>query len=342
MKHRISEQNIQTSPSEGWGKLRVYFNWSRIAFSLKLSLGFLLIIGLIWSVGIQQLEANLQKLDAGGSILFVICFGALAFYQSAILGYIISPFAHIPYLRLFAINYLGRFFSLFLPSSVGGDLIKSFYLLPYFPRRSFAYAAIFMHRTIGALITIAVALLSCVIASPKSLQIPATVLLVLAAVAAVIFFIIWKSLGLNLKEKVLEHKEKRLNSIIYQNLYALIEAVLAYRNHRQVVLNASVLTLISILTIPILYQILAKALGLELSYMQALVASTGALLLILIPITPGGVGVSEGGFVLLAGVMGVPHEDGVAIAIVARLANYVCIAPAGILYTFLPLKAKGS
>src|SRR5690606_10761372 len=81
-------------------------------------------------------------------------------FQGWLLGVLTAPFAKIPHRKLFAFTLIGRFFSLFLPSSIGGDVIKGIYLFPYFERRSQAFAAIVMQRGVGGLSTLLIALVA--------------------------------------------------------------------------------------------------------------------------------------------------------------------------------------
>ncbi len=75
--------------------------------------------------------------------------------------------------------------------------------------------------------------------------------------------------------------------------------------------------------------LLAAAIGVDLSISGALVAGLVASLLSVEPVTPGGLGVTEPGIVLVLTSLGVAAAGASAIALLNRLVNYLSLAVAG-------------
>lgn len=71
-------------------------------------------------------------------------------------SFILKKDANVPYLKLLSIYFIGMFFNNFLPTMVGGDIVKGYYLYKYTKKGDVALASIFMDRYSGfaALMTI--------------------------------------------------------------------------------------------------------------------------------------------------------------------------------------------
>jgi uncharacterized protein (TIRG00374 family) len=64
------------------------------------------------------------------------------------------------FMELIRIVLVGTFFSMFLPSSIGGDLMKMVLIAPDIKRREAAISSVLMDRVVGMAVTIAVGLLA--------------------------------------------------------------------------------------------------------------------------------------------------------------------------------------
>jgi uncharacterized membrane protein YbhN (UPF0104 family) len=83
--------------------------------------------------------------------------------------------------------------------------------------------------------------------------------------------------------------------------------------------------------------LLAHAIGVELPATGALVTGLVASLLSVEPVTPGGLGVTEPGIVLVLSSLGVAAAGASAIALLNRLVNYASLAVAGAILYLVPL-----
>ena len=90
----------------------------------------------------------------------------------------------------------------------------------------------------------------------------------------------------------------------------------------------------------VIYQVSALALQVPLSFPEALVAASATMLSVLIPLTPGGIGFGEGVFVVMCKLMGIPAEQSLAVAILARVITYLCSLPGGLFYLYLAMPIK--
>jgi glycosyltransferase 2 family protein len=88
--------------------------------------------------------------------------------------------------------------------------------------------------------------------------------------------------------------------------------------------------------------LVAKTLGLELSFALAAVTASIVLVAILIPVSVGGLGIREGGFVLLLGEAGIDAADATLVSLLGAAA--VLLSSAGVAaaaYLYDAWRARG-
>jgi len=298
----------------------------------KVLLAVVLIVVLALSVDLKQVVEIFKAIDLKWAVVCVIWGFLLILFQDMVLGVVASPFAKIPRIKLLAFTLLGRFFSLFFPSSIGGDFIKGYYLIPYFSRPAYVYASMAVHRVLGGVATILVAIIAGLLFLPETLRDSlVTVAPGIIAITLATILVSFRYFEL-VRKLLLKHREKQRNSRIYRKIYDLLGAVSAYRHHPRVVARGFLLRVVATQVVVGMYLLVSYALGVPFSYPQALVSSTVTSLAVLLPITPGGVGVSEGTFVIVAGAMGVPGENALSIVIFGRFIGYFCTLPGALIY----------
>ncbi len=195
--------------------------------------------------------------------------------------------------RLVDLYFVGAFFSLFLPTGVGGDAVKMYELSREDHRAAAAISSVLVDRFLGLFVLFAMALLALLggyqMVAPEYRAVIAAVFgLCLAAVALILqrtWIESWgRRLGVNrLLERLTILRE------LYESLHLYGPAAL---------LRATAASVIWNLILVLGYYLLGRAVGIELSlwYYFLFVPIISALLLI--P-SVGGLGVREGGTVVL-------------------------------------------
>jgi hypothetical protein len=88
--------------------------------------------------------------------------------------------------------------------------------------------------------------------------------------------------------------------------------------------------------------LVAKTLGLELSFALAAVTASIVVVAILIPVSVGGLGIREGGFVLLLGDAGIDPADAMLVSLLGAAAVLLSSAGvAAVAYLYDALRARG-
>jgi glycosyltransferase 2 family protein len=232
---------------------------------------------------------------------------------------------------------ISTFFSNFLPSQIGGDVLRGAYIAPYFRSRAKAYASVALQRSLGLLGTFAVAVGSIVLLVPAS-RLPFLVIFTVLLLVCIAGF---RSAGLMAShlEKLTKQKHNKITwfgKLVHAGAKLGI-SMLSYRHHK--ILIAVVFGMSCIINVQgvFVYVLSAYALNIDITLPAAILASSVTQLSAIIPITPGGLGTTEGAFVLTGSSVGIAPEAALAVAVLVRVISLFCSALGGILYLLHPL-----
>jgi uncharacterized membrane protein YbhN (UPF0104 family) len=200
-------------------------------------------------------------------------------------------------IRFYALYLVGMFFNLFLPTSMGGDVVKAWYLAGGPGRRWRAMVSVFSERFSGLLAMLAIA---------AAATLPSRDVLPLWAI-----LVAWGSLtGAILGMLLLPFLARR-----FPRLQLLSEGVAFSRGHFQRFLAAFLLSIAVQVASIVQVWLLGQALGLPAELLAYAVAVPLVSLLTMLPISVNGVGVREGSLVLLLGTAGVTSAQAVALGL---------------------------
>lgn len=244
-------------------------------------------------------------------VFFTIKDVSIPAFLSAVLLYIFAQFVSsvrwrlflpraLGIRRLFSLYLIGSFFNTILPGIIGGDAVKGFYLYQATRNGSLTLASIFMDRYIGFVVLIAV----CTIAfpfgyeyfrgSPVTWLVPFVVLLFLIA-----SFLIF---GLRLGQRIK----------IISNFYDYFHM---YRNQKKTIAKTTLLSLLIQLAGVLSVYILALGFKQDIPFIVFLIFIPLTVMFTTIPVSISGLGVREGAYVLLFGLLGIKPEVATAISL---------------------------
>lgn len=216
----------------------------------------------------------------------------------------------------------GMFFSLCLPSSIGGDVVKAYRLADTTPRRILAGCTVLADRLTG-LAALGVLAGAAVIAAEWSLGMAATIATGLALlVAALVAF----RLGVGSLDRLLAvipapHPARQF-----------ISQLLPYQARPSLMTHALIWSLLIQVGNAVSVSLIARGLGVVLPMSVWCVVVPMVMLAMVVPISINGVGVREGGMAMLLAPHAVPSEQAVAIALLWFLATIVSGLIGGLLF----------
>ena len=225
----------------------------------------------------------------------------------------------VHYTRLY---FVGMFFNLFLPTSVGGDVARAWYLNAGSGRKLASAVSVFVDRASGLLLLLALALVGSVFSASS---LPAWVILsvwgtgVCAVSGLVAFVLLSRSL------------------IRFDRVRRLVEAMEYFVHRPRLLAETSVLSLfVQAANVVILWLLgIAIAAPVPAGYYWIVVPMIS--LLTLLPISLNGMGVREGGMVLFLAPVGIGSGTAISLAFLWFSVFTAASVAGGVIYLFSSL-----
>ncbi len=302
---------------------------TRLAARIALSIGLLLLIFLFVDLG--EMVTRLRAVDPW---LFLVLL-ALLTADRFLMAFKWLLLVRVQELRLtfpqaLRAYYISSFAGMFLPMTVGADIIRTMAV-----RRAGStpriLATIALERGLGAVSQILLAALSLSMIvvlgldlGVSNLQLAVIITFLLVILLASLPFSFW------LAERVARVLETR--GSLARKAAELADAYAESRHHRRVIWTFLLLTVIEGFFPIAWYWVAALALGLDLPFILFVATIPIVFMVARLPISLGGMGVLEGSFVVLAGLLGIAAYDAFSIVILCRLAELLALLPGAVAY----------
>jgi len=292
--------------------LKVSISLALIVFLAK-NVNFVEIIELLTSIKVNYIFAAILVLMVQiliANIRWIIVLNALNF--------------SILYVKLLQYLWIGIFFNQMLPSSIGGDAARIYYLKTTGGNTKQAVLGVFLDRFFGILSLSFLAWLLILLPSSLSGSVSQTGFLVSFVVflLACLLFVL-NYLPFNLPD--------------WRIVRALTSAALTIRNvfwHKNHRMSLSVISICIHLLTVLVFIILSEGMNLNIDWLDILSIIPLATLLTLIPISIAGWGLREGIMVMFMGYIGVSAEQSLTLSIVYGLLVLITSIPGGFFWMF--------
>ena len=263
-----------------------------------------------------------SKIDLNQVVLTIRKIGPTAFLAASFL-YIASLLAatyrwklllpeRFTFRRLFSLYMIGSFFSSFLPGVIGGDAVKAYYLNKDAKKLSLTIASIFMDRYLGYVALILLGMLGLPFAfgvigdSPYKWVMP--VFFVAFVIGSLLFF------GLQLGRR-------------FPFVSEFYEYFMTFRDKKLVVLKTGLISaFIQVMGFSAV-ALLASAMGEHIPFSLMCVFLPIVITLTTLPISISGIGVREGAFVLLFGLIKVTPAAATSLSLAWFFSSFVGSLP---------------
>ena len=221
--------------------------------------------------------------------------------------------------QLTGFYYIGMYFNLLLPTSVGGDVVRAWYLDGHSGKRLHAFVAVFLDRLSGLLVLLTMA---CVAALFSPLQLEPWILWFVYGTAACAV------VGLTTAPLLAQHSERAA-----ARLHRLRSAWAALRSPR-VLLVSTLLSLFVQAANVVLVWLVGQAIGAQVPWTFYWILVPMVTLLTLLPISTGGVGVREYSTALFLAPLGVGESIAVSLAFLWFAVYTTTSLAGGVVYLF--------
>lgn len=229
--------------------------------------------------------------------------------------------------RLFSLNLIGSFFNNLLPGAVGGDAVKAYYLYKEIRQGGKSIASVFMDRYIGYLGLLTIGLVSGAVAfhDLKAVGMQWITPLIFSAFLAGSVLVFGLRIG------------RRFSTVA--DFYDFFHDTL--QNRRAILTAFGLSLLIQFLTILSIYSI-TLGIGQRPPFLVLFVFVPIIITVTMVPISISGLGLREGAFVLLFGLIGIPAEASTTISLLWFLSIATATLPGLALYLRLGKPAAGN
>jgi glycosyltransferase 2 family protein len=293
---------------------------SRWLFSVRLAITLALVAYLVWHTGSELWQIRLRLVDYTQLGLALVCV-VLAMVASAWLWQILIPPANrLPFRRLLASYLNGLFWNNFLPTGMGGDLVRALDLSSQSGQAEMAFGSVMMSR-LASLWGVVVLAAGSAIYYGGSFGWKGGGVIVAVSMAALLVTVLVSAvlLGAPIPGRMRRRLGERFR------MYASLRAF--YHQPHLLLYALSLAVAIQLLAVAI-NTLVSGALGLSVSPTQLLFGMPLINLVVLLPVSIGGFGLREGSYMYMLGLVGVRPADAILLAIVVHLL-LSCIAAAG-------------
>lgn len=230
--------------------------------------------------------------------------------------------------RLFRLYTIGFFASSFLPGVVGGDVVRWHMTSKHLGGRARVAATILAERATGVAALLALAFPGALYVFPR-VDVAPFLLILIAATAtlgAVVALVMNRRLVTSL---VYRTRSTRVGRVV-RRVYGLQRSLRCFS--RRTFLVALMYSLLFYVSGGLTFFLVCKSFGAPVSFAGATAVQVLIGVLILIPISLGGLGLAQAGDVYLLGLLGINAPGALGISIARLLINYAYVLMGGVMF----------
>ncbi len=228
----------------------------------------------------------------------------------------------------------GVFFNLFLPSTIGGDLVRSFDLASHTRKPKEVVASVLLDRLSGyvALVTIAIVALSFGFGVIRDTTV-IIIILIVTAILAAILLMLFNNYLFSKVNKLLHSPAGNKLRLALKDLH---QEIYYFRHRKKIILNNLIFSFLIQLCLPFSFYFIAQALGVNIRPIYFFIFVPLISAITFLPISIGGLGLRDATTVFFFAKAGLSHDVGLAISLTVFAFVIVIGCIGGIIY-FLTL-----
>jgi hypothetical protein len=306
----------------------------------KIAVSVLILIYLFRQVEIGKLLSELGSTDLkyfSAAVLFYFFIQAVSAYRWYLL---LKPLGmETSYSKLLSFYFLGMYFNWFLPSAIGGDVFRIYYLNKETKRLSAATTSVFIDRDFGMAALLLIATATSLIAwttftVPDSsfINVPLAPLFILVSALFILanLFVFYRP-TYNLLHKTLELIRMKKADEKVEHLY---EAMNSYRGQWGMFFHVMIVSIIIQLGCVVVNVLTAKSIGITTAngWYDYLVFIPATGLISMVPASLNGIGWREASYLYLFQSVGVSEHEALSLAFLWLAVLLITSLPGGVIY----------
>lgn len=238
------------------------------------------------------------------------------------------------FFRVFKFYYIGKFFNAFLPTTIGGDVIKAHKISEVSDRSEEAYSSVFMERYLGVIAVVTLATISSLL---YFFGLPEIVL-------ALVFFVYLPALGVSLlfvsRRPFVRKFEPIYRPILGllkrfglgKKLERLYDSVNEFKERRNSVFRALAISFVFHVILITNNFILSKSVGMEVPFHYFFVFIPISVILLFLPISIRGFGVRESLYVYFFTQVGAGSAQAFSMSFLYQIVGLISSGIGGVVY----------
>ncbi|MEM7360640.1 MAG: lysylphosphatidylglycerol synthase transmembrane domain-containing protein [Pseudomonadota bacterium] len=296
-------------------------------------------VGLFNAEGRSEFVEVIRRADLQLLIASVLV-GFLVNLSSALKWYMLAMARELRagYWRFFSYYLVGQFYNLILPTSVGGDVVRSYELGKFTGKQADALASVFVERYTGVLVLLLLSGLA--VLSQLSVFSVNFVLISLFFFTLGLGFIAWMIFDTRLYVWVRSRMLNKwpVSEVVFSKLDKLLASVKVYGNHRSALVWAFVNSLVFYLLAVLNVYVTALVFELDVRLIDMLIATPIIMLIMNIPLSVGNIGLMEFAYYQVFQLLGYSPALGLMVAILMRIKSLIDGVLGGILHPIFVTK----
>lgn len=301
---------------------------------LKLVISLGLIAFVLTRVHLPVLTAHLLAANLWWVGLAMVIFW-LAMTINAIKWWVLlrSQAIAVPFRALLNYTFVGFFFNNVLPANIGGDLMRGYGLARPTERPAAAAASVVLDRLIGLAaymsVAAAAALITVYVTGRSELRLLAWVAVAGVSVLALMTGVLLSRRLRRLIDRLFANTPLRPLARMWSSLSLAFES---YRFQYRALALAFGIGLLGILSTTAVNYALTLSLGGGIPFLHVLLFTPLIALVLIIPVSIGGLGLNQVAYPYFYGLVGVSSEMAVSLSLLIQAVQIVCSLPGGVLW----------
>ena len=284
----------------------------KVRYGLKLAVSCTIIIIILSRIDWQTFGKTLQKADVPLlAIAFVLLWVERVWAVFKWRFLLLAQGARISMWALFCIYNIGAFWGLFLPSSLSTDVVRGYYLSKETSNIELSAASVVVDRMMGLFSLLFLCLVSILFYS-STFEVSIISYIVLVSIGCVIAAgcAYWEAVPTFLEQKIGFFRQHTVG----RKLISMHRAFLSFRRYPVVMVKSFCYSLVLQLIRVVTIYITALAFQIEADLVKFFIVVPLTVIIIMIPISIGGLGVREGSFISLFALVGIGVNESFAIS----------------------------
>jgi uncharacterized protein (TIRG00374 family) len=295
-----------------------------------------LIALLFTQISVEDVISNLKRVSPL-FILFAWAYYAICQWISAYRWQLLlhAKSVDVKISNLFAMYMIGMFVNNFMPGSLGGDVVKSYYLFRRTREMELAVVSVFLERFTGL---VGLSILS-LVALPFAYRFTNSPLVHVAvlgtmAIPVLMVLLFWQ---LPWIVRLMPWLARLLPQRFTATASGVYDALVSYRGHPATIFATVAISVVLQLLFAVYYALASLAMGVHIDFMYFVLFLPAVSLVSLIPLSIGGLGLCEATMVVLFSAAGVAPADVLSVSLTVHLINTVLSLWGGALMLTHPL-----